>query len=153
MKWKWRNDRRSERNLCNCVKKPEKNSGLFQASLRNCINCVHFNVHSSSSNNAGLGVILQTWLSPMEGTGLARFCVILLTVIPLKSPHALIALSPAKKHLSPRPSYQTSAPSPFLEYAPRFLLLHFLIVGNAEICKSSMWMISRINNEICVLRF
>ena len=25
MKWKWRNDRRSERNLCNCVKKPEKN--------------------------------------------------------------------------------------------------------------------------------
>ena len=27
MKWKW-NDRRSERNLCNCVKKPEKNSGL-----------------------------------------------------------------------------------------------------------------------------
>ena len=28
MKWKWRNDRRSERNLCNCVKKPEKNSGF-----------------------------------------------------------------------------------------------------------------------------
>ena len=28
MKWKWRNDRRSERNLCNCVKKPEENSGL-----------------------------------------------------------------------------------------------------------------------------
>ena len=28
MKWKWRNDRRSERNLCNCVKKAEKNSGL-----------------------------------------------------------------------------------------------------------------------------
>ena len=26
--WKWRNDSRSERNLCNCVKKPEKNSGL-----------------------------------------------------------------------------------------------------------------------------
>ena len=25
MKWKWRNDRRSERNLCNCVMKPEKN--------------------------------------------------------------------------------------------------------------------------------
>ena len=25
---KWRNDRRSERNLCNRVKKPEKNSGL-----------------------------------------------------------------------------------------------------------------------------
>ena len=24
MKWKWRSDRRSERNLCNCVKKPEK---------------------------------------------------------------------------------------------------------------------------------
>ena len=24
MKWKWRNDRRSELNLCNCVKKPEK---------------------------------------------------------------------------------------------------------------------------------
>ena len=22
--WRWRNDRRSERNLCNCVKKPEK---------------------------------------------------------------------------------------------------------------------------------
>ena len=30
MKWKWRNDRRRERNLCNCVKKPEKNSGLQQ---------------------------------------------------------------------------------------------------------------------------
>ena len=28
MKWRWRNDRRSECNLCNCVKKPEKNSGL-----------------------------------------------------------------------------------------------------------------------------
>ena len=28
MKWKWRNDRRSEHNLCNCVKKPEKKSGL-----------------------------------------------------------------------------------------------------------------------------
>ena len=28
MKWKWRNDRRSEHNWCNCVKKPEKNSGL-----------------------------------------------------------------------------------------------------------------------------
>ena len=26
--WKWRNGRRSERNLCNCVKKPEKNPGL-----------------------------------------------------------------------------------------------------------------------------
>ena len=24
MKWQWRNDRRSERNLYNCVKKPEK---------------------------------------------------------------------------------------------------------------------------------
>ena len=33
----------------NCVKKPEKNSGLqtffFQASLRNCINCIHCNNH------------------------------------------------------------------------------------------------------------
>ena len=28
MKWESRNDRRSERNLCNYVKKPEKNSGL-----------------------------------------------------------------------------------------------------------------------------
>ena len=28
MKWKWRKDRHSERNLCNCVKWPEKNSGL-----------------------------------------------------------------------------------------------------------------------------
>ena len=28
MKWKWRNDSRSERNLCHCLKKPEKNSGL-----------------------------------------------------------------------------------------------------------------------------
>ena len=26
--WKWRNDRRSERNLCDCVKTPEINSGL-----------------------------------------------------------------------------------------------------------------------------
>ena len=25
---KWRNDRRSERNLCHCLKRPEKNSGL-----------------------------------------------------------------------------------------------------------------------------
>ena len=24
IRWRWRNDRRSERNLCNCVKKPEK---------------------------------------------------------------------------------------------------------------------------------
>ena len=48
MKWKWRNDRRSEHNLYNCVKKPEKkkNSGplevlnFFQASLCNYINCV-----------------------------------------------------------------------------------------------------------------
>ena len=24
MKWRWRNDRRSEHNLCNCLKKPEK---------------------------------------------------------------------------------------------------------------------------------
>ena len=24
MKWKWSNDRHSERKLCNCVKKPEK---------------------------------------------------------------------------------------------------------------------------------
>ena len=28
IQWWWRNDRRSERNLCNCVKKPEKNSRL-----------------------------------------------------------------------------------------------------------------------------
>ena len=27
MEWQWRNDSRSERNLCNCVKKPLKNSG------------------------------------------------------------------------------------------------------------------------------
>ena len=27
---KVKNDRRSERNLCNCVQKPEKNSGLQQ---------------------------------------------------------------------------------------------------------------------------
>ena len=26
--WKWRNDPRSERNLCHCVKKHERNSGL-----------------------------------------------------------------------------------------------------------------------------
>ena len=86
--WKWRNDRRSECNVCNCLKKPEKNSGLqwglnpwphdyqcdalptelwshwrwpgenneslrqkrqvlnfFQASLRNCINCIHCDDH------------------------------------------------------------------------------------------------------------
>ena len=29
MKWKWRNDRRGERNLCNCVKKPEKKNQDF----------------------------------------------------------------------------------------------------------------------------
>ena len=49
MKWKWRNDRRSEHNLCNCVKKPEKKKFsrefFFQASLRNCINCVHCDDH------------------------------------------------------------------------------------------------------------
>ena len=28
MKWRWRNDRHSELNLCNCMKNPEKNSGL-----------------------------------------------------------------------------------------------------------------------------
>ena len=28
--WKWRKDRRSERNLCNCEKKSQKNSGLQQ---------------------------------------------------------------------------------------------------------------------------
>ena len=38
MKWKWRNHRRSERNLCNCIKKPEKNFAqviydLFHISL------------------------------------------------------------------------------------------------------------------------
>ena len=38
MKWKWRNDCRSELNLCNCVKKPEKKK-------RNCINCVHGDDH------------------------------------------------------------------------------------------------------------
>ena len=27
---KWRNDRGSERSLCNCIRKPEKNSGLQQ---------------------------------------------------------------------------------------------------------------------------
>ena len=27
--WKWRNDRRSERNLCNCVNKPEKKIQYF----------------------------------------------------------------------------------------------------------------------------
>ena len=30
IQWWWRNDRRSERNLCNCVKKPEKNSMGFE---------------------------------------------------------------------------------------------------------------------------
>ena len=29
MKWKWRNDRRSQRNLCNCIKKPEKKNQDF----------------------------------------------------------------------------------------------------------------------------
>ena len=74
--WKWRNDRRSERNLCNCIKKPPKKfrtsmgfepvtsrlqcdalptklwshwrwspDFFFQASLRNCITCVHCNDH------------------------------------------------------------------------------------------------------------
>ena len=82
MKWRWRNDRRSERNLCNCVKKREKkkknrkkirkNSGLqrgwspeffFQASLRsNWINCVqcddHFFIFLTSS--VGSDVELRT---------------------------------------------------------------------------------------------
>ena len=34
MKWKWRNDRRSERNLCNCVKKPKKK--LLQIGICEC---------------------------------------------------------------------------------------------------------------------
>ena len=83
MKWRWRNDRRSERNLCNCVKKPEKkkkkkseknhkkfrtSTGLkswifFQASLRsNWINCVqcddHFFIFLTSS--VGSDVELRT---------------------------------------------------------------------------------------------
>ena len=33
MKWKWRNDHRSERNLCNCVKKPEKEKLGLQRGL------------------------------------------------------------------------------------------------------------------------
>ena len=34
------------RNLCNCVKKPEKSPEcFFQAALRNCINCVHRDDH------------------------------------------------------------------------------------------------------------
>ena len=69
MKRKWRNARRSERNLCIWVKKPEKiqdfngvwtrdlaitgamlfkpcwSPNFFQASLRNCINCVHWDDH------------------------------------------------------------------------------------------------------------
>ena len=43
IKWKWRNDRRSERNLCNCVKKPEKKfttefffSGFFRQLHKLC---------------------------------------------------------------------------------------------------------------------
>ena len=33
MKSKWRNDNRSERNLCNCVKKPEKKNSALQRGL------------------------------------------------------------------------------------------------------------------------
>ena len=33
MKWEWRNDRRSERNLCNFVKKPEKKNSGFERGL------------------------------------------------------------------------------------------------------------------------
>ena len=33
MKWRWRNDRRSERNLCNCVQKPEKNFTNFHLQI------------------------------------------------------------------------------------------------------------------------
>ena len=53
--WKWRNDRCSERNLCNCVKKPEKNSGL-QRGLN-----FHFHfisaVHISRKRNESLWYI------------------------------------------------------------------------------------------------
>ena len=38
-----------KRNLCSCVKRPEKKTvevlNFFQASLRNCINCVHCDDH------------------------------------------------------------------------------------------------------------
>ena len=41
----WSSQLYNERNLSNCVEKPEKKnplkSWLFQASLRNCLNCVH----------------------------------------------------------------------------------------------------------------
>ena len=40
MKWKWRNDRHSERNLCNRVKKPE-----FPEFFSGFINCVHCDDH------------------------------------------------------------------------------------------------------------
>ena len=33
MKWKWRNDHRSERNLCSCVRKPEKKNAGLQRGL------------------------------------------------------------------------------------------------------------------------
>ena len=41
-KWKWRNDRRSEPNLCNCVKKPEKNqdfNGVWTRDLAIPVRC------------------------------------------------------------------------------------------------------------------
>ena len=68
MKWKWRNDRRSERNLWShwlhssvgrashryrevTGSNPVEvlNIFFFQASLRNCINCVHWTIISSFS--------------------------------------------------------------------------------------------------------
>ena len=52
MKWKWRNDGRSDRNLCNRTgnrevtgSNPVEVLNFFQVSLRNCINCVHCDDH------------------------------------------------------------------------------------------------------------
>ena len=42
MKWKWRKDRRSERNLCNCVNKPKKNqdfNGVWTRDLAIPVRC------------------------------------------------------------------------------------------------------------------
>ena len=76
MKWKWRNDHRSEHNLCNCVKKPEKKIQYFNGvwthdpaiSVRCSINW------AMKSLTLGAGFIVSGFIAQLveHRTGIAR---------------------------------------------------------------------------------
>ena len=77
----------------------------------------------------------------MEGTGLARFFVISLTVIPLQSAHALIALSPPRStypldhNIKKAPSFLEQCaplPSPSLLYSGECGDLQIIDVDDLE---------------------